>query len=49
MFIILGKTPLGRATERGHTETCDLLLTYGADVTKGNIKTGNDIDVDIHF
>ena len=49
MFIISGDTPLGVATFWGETEICDLLLTHGADVTKGNIKTGNNIDVDIHF
>ena len=51
MFIISGLTPLGVATREGYTEICDLLLTHGADVTKGNIKTGNDnnVDVDIHI
>ena len=49
MFIISGLTPLGVATREGYTEICDLLLTHGADVTKGNIKTGNNIDFNIQF
>ena len=48
MFIISGLTPLGRATERGYTEICDLLLTHGADVTKEN-NTGMSINVELHF
>ena len=49
MIIISGVTHLGVATKYGYTEICDLLLTHGADVTKGNIKTGNNINVVIHF
>ena len=42
-------TPLGIASEKGYTEICDLLLTHEADITKGNTKTGNNINVVIHF
>ena len=47
-ILILGLTPLGIASEKGYTEICDLLLTHGADVRKGDIITGNDINVDIY-
>ena len=49
MIIISGLLPLGAAAKGGHTEVCDLLLTHGADITKGNTKTGNNINVAIHF
>ena len=49
MFIISGWTPIYVASFNGYTEICDLLLTHGADITKGNIKTGNNINVAIHF
>ena len=41
LYIITGLTPLGIATEKGYTDICDVLLTLGADINKGNIKTGN--------
>ena len=49
MFIISGWTPIHAASYKGYTEICDLLLTHGADVTKGNIETGNNIGVEFHF
>ena len=49
MIIISGMIPLGIASEKGYTEICDLLLTHEADITKGNTKTGNNINVAIHF
>lgn len=34
IFLQRGWTPLGIAADRGHTDTCELLLAAGADVHK---------------
>ena len=47
LITISGLLPLGAAAYMGYSEICDLLLTHGA--YKGNLKTGNNTNVDIKF